>query len=265
VITQDASTRSAVSGAFAGFSGLYDRYTAHPDYAVWIRGLVELARAHGAPETGSALDLGCGTGNSTLPLLDLGYDVTGVDCVPEMLAHARAKTGGRARLLELDVADLPRLGAFDVVLCANDVLNYLLTPEELAAALAGAARNLAPGGVLVFDTNTLLTFRDTFATAHERPQGDLVFTWTGHAPADAGPGALAHADITAPGLDEPSVHVQRHHPHDEVVAALGAAGLRLAATYGQHGDGRREDVVDETRHHKAVHVATAAPTHTERR
>jgi SAM-dependent methyltransferase len=265
VITQDASTRSAVSGAFSGFSGLYDRYTAHPAYAGWIRGLAALAQAHGAPPTGAALDLGCGTGGSTLPLLDLGYDVTGVDCVPEMLALARAKTGGRARLLEHDVADLPRLGAFGLVLCANDVLNYLLTGDELAAALAGAARNLAPGGVLVFDTNTLLTFRDTFATAHERPQGDLRFTWTGHAPADLEPGALAHAEIAAPGLEEPSVHVQRHHPREEVVAALQAAGLRLAATYGQHADGRREDVVDEARHHKAVHVATTAPTHTERR
>ena len=254
-----------MSGAFAGFSGLYDRYTAHPGYRGWIAGLIGLAREHGAPPTGTALDLGCGTGNSTLPLLDHGYDVTGVDCVPEMLAHARAKTGDRARLLELDVRELPRLGAFDVVLCANDVLNYLLAEGELAAALAGAARNLAPGGVLVFDTNTLLTFRDTFATAHERTQGDLLFTWTGHAPADLGPGALAHAEIAAAVLEEPSVHVQRHHAHEEVVAALDAAGLRLAAAYGQHADGRREDVVDETRHHKAVHVATTAPTHTERR
>jgi SAM-dependent methyltransferase len=254
-----------VSVAFAGFSGLYDRYTAHPDYHGWICGLVGLARDHGAPRTGAALDLGCGTGSSTVPLLDLGYDVTGVDCVPEMLSHARAKTGGRARLLELDLTELARLGAFEVVLCANDVLNYLLTADELAAALAGAARNLAPGGVLVFDTNTLLTFRDTFATAHERPQGDLLFTWTGHGSADLAAGAVAHAEIAAPGLEEPSVHVQRHHPHEEVVAALRAAGLHLAATYGQHADGRREDVVDETRHHKAVHVATTAPTHTERR
>jgi hypothetical protein len=147
----------------------------------------------------------------------------------------------------------------------NDVLNYLLDATEVAAALAGAARNLAPGGVLVFDANTLLTFRDTFATTHERPQGDLVFTWTGRGPADVAPGVLARAEIAAAGLDEPSVHVQRHHPHEELVAALSAAGLRLAATLGQHADGRREDVVDETRHHKAVYVATTAPTHPERR
>jgi SAM-dependent methyltransferase len=195
----------------------------------------------------------------------MGYDVTAVDCVPAMLALAGTKARDRARLLEHDVTELPRLGEFGLVLCANDVLNYLLTADDLAAALAGAARNLAPGGVLVFDTNTLLTFRDTFATRHERPQGDLLFTWTGHGTADPEPGAIAHAEIAAPGLDGPSVHVQLHHPHEEVVAALEAAGLRLVATYGQHADGRREDAVDETRHPKAVHVATTAPTHTERR
>jgi SAM-dependent methyltransferase len=139
-----------------------------------------------------------------------------------MLAEAADKAPG-VPLVEADVRALPRLGAFDLVLCANDVLNYLLDATEVAAALAGAARNLAPGGVLVFDANTLGTFRDTFATTHERTQGELTFAWHGHAAPGFAPGGIARADLVLGELT--SVHLQRHHPREEIAAALDAAGL----------------------------------------
>jgi len=41
-----------------------------------------------APRAGSALDFGCGTGRSTRFLRRLGYQVTGVDISPQMLAKA---------------------------------------------------------------------------------------------------------------------------------------------------------------------------------
>ena len=53
-----------------------------------------------------------------------------------------------------------------------------------------------------------------------------------------------------------SVHLQRHHPHDELVDAIEAAGLRLARVYGQYADGRRDSDLDDARHLKAVYVAT---------
>jgi SAM-dependent methyltransferase len=255
VITQLIPTDLAVCSAFGEFAAVYDAYTAHPDYEGWIRGLVRLAERHGA--FGPALDLGCGTGSSTAPLLDIGYAVTAVDCVPEMLARARAKTPG-AHLELCDVTALPALGRFGLVLCANDVVNYLLTPEDLRAALAGAAANLAPGGVLVFDANTLATFRETFATSHVRTQGELEFTWHGLAPAGFAAGGVARADLAHGALT--SVHLQRHHPHEEITAALRDAGLELRAVLGQLADGRREDLVDETRHPKAVYVARRPTT-----
>jgi SAM-dependent methyltransferase len=252
-------TRQPPSPAFAAFAQFYDAYTAHPDYAGWVRGLVRLAGAPGR----RALDLGCGTGNSTLPLLELGYSVLGCDASPAMLEPARTKVGGRARFVVQDAAALPRLGEFDLVLCANDVVNYLLTGAEARAMLRGVRANLAPGGVLVFDANTLGTFRTTFATAHEREAGGLSFTWSGLGSPDAAPGATASAEITvargAVVLDT-SLHTQRHHPHGELVSALRDAGLELVAVLGQHADGRRDLDVDETRHLKAVYVARRPPT-----
>ena len=59
--------------------------------------------------------------------------------------------------------ELPVLGGFDLVTCFDDSLNHLLEEDDLAAALASMAANLEPTGLLLFDLNTLLAYRTTFA------------------------------------------------------------------------------------------------------
>ena len=44
-------------------------------------------------ERGEDFDVACGTGNVTLPLVQKGYDVIGVDLSEEMLAVAQQKLG----------------------------------------------------------------------------------------------------------------------------------------------------------------------------
>lgn len=43
---------------------------------------------------GSVLELACGTGRVTIPLVKSGFPVTGLDIVPGMLAQARSKSAG---------------------------------------------------------------------------------------------------------------------------------------------------------------------------
>ena len=252
-------------GAFGAFAEFYDAYTAHPDYAGWVRGLLELGRSEATSTGRRVLDLGCGTGNSTVPLLELGCAVTGCDTARPMLDLARSKAGARAQLLERDITRLGKVGEFDVVLCVNDVVNYVLDRDGVRRVMSGAAANLAPGGALVFDANTLRTFRVTFATSHVRVRRGLTFRWRGRATPGFGAGDVARADLdVVRGVGATrrccatSVHLQRHHPHDELVDAIEAAGLRLARVYGQHADGRRDSDVDDARHLKAVYVATLA-------
>jgi SAM-dependent methyltransferase len=60
---------------------------------------------------GAALDLGCGTGDSSIYLAQHGWKVTGVDFVPKALEKARAKAGNLSiDFVQADVTQLSRAG-----------------------------------------------------------------------------------------------------------------------------------------------------------
>src|SRR5919112_1807986 len=88
--------------AYRGLAPFYDAWTSH---------LERRARRFGVSGR-RLLDVACGTGKSFLPLLERGYEVTGCDISPEMLAEARAKAPGVV-LEEADMRELPKLGEFD--------------------------------------------------------------------------------------------------------------------------------------------------------
>ena len=195
VVPGHRSMSSPARDAYDAAADIYDDFTADHDYDGWTALIERLARAHGLAGD-RLLDVGCGTGNSFLPFLERGYRVTACDISPRMLARARAKCRGRARLSVADLRSLPRLGSFDLVLAIDDVLNYL-TAADLPAAFRGLAANLAAEGVLVFDVNTELTYRTFFAD--RRRQG--VLTWDGHVDAERfRAGDSARATLDAGGL-----------------------------------------------------------------
>jgi SAM-dependent methyltransferase len=258
--------------AYDVFAPHYDAFTAHHDYEAWTAALESLARGAGLRGR-RLLDLACGTGKSFLPLLERGFDVTACDVSPAMLSIAADRARGRARLLELDVRELPELGAFDLVTMLDDAVNYLQDERELVAAFAGVRRNLAPTGVLVFDANTLATFRRLYSSCLAVPDDDVVLLLRGRGSADLAPGGAAEAHLEAlvrqpDGWWEEhrSVHHHRHHPEAAIRAALGAAGLACAGAWGQHVDGRLEPVSDDLAHSKTVYIARhAAPEQQGRR
>jgi SAM-dependent methyltransferase len=248
--------------AYDRLAPFYDDFTAHHDYDSWTAELESLARDCGL--TGSRLlDVGCGTGKSFLPFLRRGWAVTGCDLSAGMVELARAKAPA-ARLEVCDMRTLPSLGAFDLVCCIDDGLNYLTDPRDVSSALAGMRRNLAPGGLALFDVNTLATYRGFFASSTVVAGDDRVFVWRGETPADAREGVLAAATLMAfaRGGGESwkrtdSLHRQRHHPPALVREALRTTGFETVAVYGQGLDGRPRPGLDERRHTKAVFVARA--------
>jgi SAM-dependent methyltransferase len=250
--------------AYEAFAPHYDAFTAHHDYERWTTTLEDLARASGLRGR-RLLDVACGTGKSFMPFLERGYEVTACDISPAMVALAAAKAGDRARLEVCDMRTLPRLGAFDLVCCLDDAINYVHSADELEATFAGVARNLAAGGVLVFDANSLLAYRSFFASMTVLAGEERVLVWDGHATTDFAAGDRARATLEALNRRddgswwrERSAHHQRHHPRATVQRALRRAGLRPVAVRGMRMDGSTTDGFAELENSKAVYIARAS-------
>ncbi|MHB8516363.1 MAG: class I SAM-dependent methyltransferase [Dehalococcoidia bacterium] len=101
-----------------------------------------------------SLELGAGSGRVALHLARAGLDVVGIDASLAMLARAAAAldpaTAPHVRLVEADMRDFDLGGEkFDLVYCAANTFQHLLSTDDQLAALRGVARHLAPGGVYV--------------------------------------------------------------------------------------------------------------------
>jgi SAM-dependent methyltransferase len=250
--------------AYDAFAPVYDRFTADHDQEAWTAGILELATAAGLGGM-RLLDVGCGTGSAIPPMLARGFDVTGIDISAAMLERARVKVGPDVALSVRDMRDLPRLGRFDLVWSLCDSLNYLQGEDELVAAFRGFRRNLAPGGVVAFDVDSLATIRSLYSSLLVVPGEDAILVFEGRSPADLPSGAAAEAWVDRLVPEEApwwsrvrGVHHQRHHPERSIRHALEAAGLACASVWGTNRDGSREQPFDDLRHNKAVYIARAS-------
>jgi SAM-dependent methyltransferase len=118
--------------------------------AAFIHRIIE--RRHGQAAT--LLDLACGTGGMTA-LLSGAYQVSGLDISPGMLAVARAKLPARTPLYLADMTSFRLDARFDVIVCAYQGLNHLLSLAAWQASFDRACEHLNPGGLFVFDITTV--------------------------------------------------------------------------------------------------------------
>lgn len=127
------------------------------------------------------LDLGCGTGNLTLPLARRGYEMIALDLSEEMLrlAMEKAKKEGQEILfLHQDMTAFELYGTVDAMVCALDGVNYLTEDGSLAAMLKLLHYYLNPGGILIFDINTPYKFCNILnGNTFVYDQDDLFCVW----------------------------------------------------------------------------------------
>jgi SAM-dependent methyltransferase len=105
-----------------------------------------LARALAGP----VLELGCGTGRVSAPLVKAGVDVVGLDISPDMLRLARDR--GVAKTVQ---ADMRRFAfapdAFALVAIPYNSLQLLLDDDAIVDCLQAAAASLQPHGLIAFE------------------------------------------------------------------------------------------------------------------
>jgi len=249
--------------AYEAIAPVYDDFTAHHNYELWLGELLPELRRHGL-QGDRLLDVGCGTGKSFLPMLERGWEVTACDLSPSMLELARAKSGDAVQLAVADMRELPEFGKFDLVWALDDAVNYLLGTEELGNALSGMRANLAPGGLLMFDVNTLFAYRSFFAETQRVERNGRCLLWRGQGSSDAPPGSISEARFEVePAAGEAApvqthVHRQRHFPEAEVLKQLEGAGLECLDVFGHGFDAVLKQPVEELDHTKAVYMARLA-------
>ena len=250
--------------AYEGLAPFYDLFTAGYSYDTLLAELERLALDHGLAGR-RLLDVGCGTGKSFLPMLARGYEVTGCDLSPAMVEQAREKLPpGLVELFVADMRDLP-VGRF---------LRPHHLPRRLSQLPGGPGRPRArpsaawrrtwrPAGLLVFDVNTLSTYRGAFAAHGVRESDGVVFCWRGQAPARLLPRAPRSAPswtcsarrTTATGAGSPSTTASATCPARSWSPPCMRRVCELLAVRGLVPGGHLVPDADEDRHVKLVFLA----------
>jgi len=111
-----------------------------------------------ASQSGPVLELGCGTGRISLPVVRAGARLVGIDRSAPMLARAgerlrRARLFDRALLVRGDIRALPfrKRRGFDLVMAPYGILQSLTSERDLRATLESVAGVMRRGALLGID------------------------------------------------------------------------------------------------------------------
>lgn len=150
---------------FDAFACVYDEFTQNAEYenrADYICRLLEKAGVC----SGILLDLACGTGTLTVKYARKGYDVIGVDFSEDMLMAAREKltaAGENALILCQDMRELDLYGTIKACVCSLDSVNHLIDKNDVQMVFDKVSLFTEPGGIFIFDVNTLYKHRNVLA------------------------------------------------------------------------------------------------------
>jgi 2-polyprenyl-3-methyl-5-hydroxy-6-metoxy-1,4-benzoquinol methylase len=111
---------------------------------------------------GSFLDLGCGTGTVALWMAEQRWTVTGIDASADMIERAKRKAAQNGIVAEFIHGRLENMtvdGLYTVIGSFYDTLNHILSKRALGKLLLWIGSQLEPGGLFLFDINTLECYK----------------------------------------------------------------------------------------------------------
>jgi ubiquinone/menaquinone biosynthesis C-methylase UbiE len=180
-----------------------------------------------------ALDVGCGTGMSTVALKAIADEVVGLDSSPAMLSHARRARG--VRYVNSCAETLPFADETFRLITVSSAFHWL----DRKRFLAEAARVLEPRGWLVIYNNAFLArmrenpdFHAAFRAKYPKRFPTPIRYWKPISKSDARPHGLDFRHTEKYENDvafTPPTLVDYLSSHSNVIAAVEGRGESLAA------------------------------------
>lgn len=242
--------------AYTDFAAVYDIFMDETPYEQWadfLAGLIEQygvskpfdRKEKGSTETGGdalaserdlVLDLGCGTGTLTELLAGKGYDMIGVDLSQEMLNIAlekREKSGSGVLYLCQDMRELDLYSTVGTVVSICDSVNYLLEDEEIVTAFSLVNNYLYPGGVFIFDFNTVYKYEQVIGDATIAENREVCsFIWENYYHPEQHINEYDLTIFTKTGTEDlyrrfTETHFQRGYTPEEMIRFVEQAGMKV--------------------------------------
>ena len=222
--------------AYTSFAEVYDTFMDNVPYEEW-GGYIHRILCENDINDGILLDLGCGTGTMTELFAGFGYDMIGVDNSADMLEIAMEKkeaSGHDILYLLQDMRAFELYGTVRAVLSVCDSVNYMTDPADLLQVFRLVNNYLDPGGIFIFDFNTVHKYRDVMGDCTiAEDRGECSFIWDNYYYEDE---RINEYDLTLfirePGHGPEELyrkyretHYQRGYTLEEIKGLLKEAGL----------------------------------------
>ena len=221
---------------YSGLAPWYDKLTGDVPYGSFADFYEREFRADGG-KFSMLLDLCCGTGTLTWELARRGYEMIAVDQSPDMLMEAQSKAVSDVTpplFICQEAGELDLYGTVDAAICCLDSLNYLTRPADVQRTFRRLHLFIAPGGLLVFDINTVAKLAALDGQVFLDETEDTYCVWR----------TEYHRGLCTYYMDlfdrrrdgawqrELEIHRQRAYTTEELTGWLRAAGFTDIRTWG---------------------------------
>lgn len=131
-------------------------------------------------ESGAVLDLCCGPGRHSVPLGKKGFQVTGIDLQPMLIAKAQeysSREGVAIEYVEENMLTFKRPNAFNLVISMFSSFGYFRAPEDDFRVIENVYHSLKPDGKLLIDVRgkEIHAMENTTCFSQEMANGDIIF------------------------------------------------------------------------------------------
>ncbi len=219
---------------FTAIADYYDALMSFVNYPAWVSYIESILKLNEIRQR-EILDLACGTGVCLEIWRQKGYKIWGLDRSRAMLDVCRRRFDrlgiDDVRLINADMRYRVLKGAFPILTCLYDSLNYNLNIEDLFSCAKNAHACLKPDGIFIFDMNTIHCLRDEWGSnRYERDDNNIHSVWRNSFDAETNVSSLRitlRIRHNGRNLVLREHHEERGYSLREIGECLQAAGFRI--------------------------------------